>query len=149
MGPFGPKNSIFRPAGSLLRTFLQCQVMSLDLRYLLSVPRVPVVFKISLGEDFLSLKNSLSPDFGRFLRFEWVLYRVRHYLIHLTVLKQQIYLLLCKNKTKFNFLKRSVFNKTLETNDVAVKKKERGRKAWGGNYCLGRPRFFFPAQNWA
>ena len=27
-------------------------------------------------------------------------------------------------------------------------KRERdGRKAWGDNYCLGRPRFFFPAQN--
>ena len=77
------------------------------------------------------MKNSLSSDFGRFLRFEWVLYRVRHYLIQLTVLKQQIYLLKCKNKTKFGFLKWSVFNKTLETNDVAVKKEKRWEKGVG------------------
>ena len=46
------KIQVFRPAGSLIRTFLLCQVMSLVFFILTVMPRALVDFNFSLGEDF-------------------------------------------------------------------------------------------------
>jgi len=60
------KIQVFRPAGSLSRTFLLCQVMSLDFFILTTMPRGLWTFNFSLGEDFSLLKISLSPFLAAF-----------------------------------------------------------------------------------